>query len=724
MKQCFVVVRSVSIAALVVFCLSMAAVPTAHADRWMVPASANVSGSAGTNWRTDLRLVNTEDSVVSVRIYFLENGADNGALDTFTNVSVPANGQVQINNVLATRFSFSGTGALLIEAPGNDLVVTSRTYNQVPGGTYGQFIPGVPTDKALAAGEDSYLVFLAKSSDFRTNLGWAATGANAGTIKVTLFNSGGSMIGTAKTYPVKPYGPNQINDIFAAVGAAPTETAYAVVRPTVRLVAYASVVDNRTGDPVAVLAQPYPEDNADLLLQGVARAAGVGTSLWRTDLRILGLDSTKGTVTLAYHPKGTEVTQPLTVLLTVGPGELLALDDVMSSAFDMPSANGALRVTAPMPLITLARTYNQSPGGTYGQSIPADQAACLLKEGDEARLSGVLGGDFRSNALFFNGGPAETELELKLVSRTGSIVGTKTYNLEVGETDQINNVLGFFGAPASGGPYTLIVKVIEGGPVSVGLSVIDSQSDDPTFEGAAKIWFCEISGGGGGGGGGGGACVTLPFPSPGRQVTYHVLTEYDGDTAEGELVRTHHSTDANQSHDTSVMSLDAGMGLIVTVTTESRDVHRVLSNPTGHGEIESSMDEVSAVAGGFQLPDSSSNTTYSPALYVGPFSRWCEGETWTTPSVTETIVSNPGGTTSEPSIPYDGVVDSTSESVTTGAGTFDCVCSTITVTGGQGIGTWTRQCISKDLGVLIKMDIHAPGPGSEIFGFLEATDIN
>ena len=40
----------------------------AQADRWMVPATANVAGSAGTNWRTDLRLVNTEDSAVSVRI--------------------------------------------------------------------------------------------------------------------------------------------------------------------------------------------------------------------------------------------------------------------------------------------------------------------------------------------------------------------------------------------------------------------------------------------------------------------------------------------------------------------------------------------------------------------------------------------------------------------------------------------------------------------------------
>ena len=255
MTRTFIVLRFVSVVALLVVCMSAFGVPTANADQWMVPASANVGGNAGTNWRTDLRLVNTEDSSVSVRVYLLKNGQNNASLNTFVNVTVPADGQVQIDNVLASRFSFSGTGALLIDAPGDDLVVTSRTYNQVPGGTYGQFIPGVPANQALPAGQDSYLVYLAKSSDFRTNLGWAATSVNAGSISVTLYSSAGTRIGTAKSYDVMSYGQNQINDIFAAVGASATETAYAVVRPSVPVVAYASVVDNRTGDPVAVLGQ-------------------------------------------------------------------------------------------------------------------------------------------------------------------------------------------------------------------------------------------------------------------------------------------------------------------------------------------------------------------------------------------------------------------------------------------------------------------------------------
>ncbi len=121
----------------------------------------------------------------------------------------------------------------------------------------------------------------------------------------------------------------------------------------------------------------------------------------------------------------------------------------------------------------------------------------MLEVGERAEISGVLGGGFRSNAIFFNGAGEETELTLALVSGSGAGVGQKSLNLEIGETDQINNVLGFFGAPDSGGPYTLRVTAVSGGPYSAGLSVIDRQSDDPTFEGAATIWFCNGGGGGG-----------------------------------------------------------------------------------------------------------------------------------------------------------------------------------------------------------------------------------
>ena len=109
----------------------------------------HVAGAAGTSWRTDLRVVNPGTAPAQVTITLLRSGADNSSLDRNATVSVPAGGQVALSDVLESRFAHTGTAAMLIESARDDLVVTSRTYNLAPDGTYGQFIPGVRDGQAL-----------------------------------------------------------------------------------------------------------------------------------------------------------------------------------------------------------------------------------------------------------------------------------------------------------------------------------------------------------------------------------------------------------------------------------------------------------------------------------------------------------------------------------------------------------------------------------------------
>ena len=158
------------------------------------------------------------------------------------------------------------------------------------------------------------------------------------------------------------------------------------------------------------------------------------------------------------------------------------------------------------------------------------------------------------------------------------------------------------------------------------------------------------------------------------------------------------------------------------IETENEEVHNILSSPQGHGEIISSHSETTGDAGPIPFPDSTTDTTYSPRLYIGPFVRWCEGETWLTPSVTETIVSDPGGTTSRPTDSWEGVVETVDGSETTPAGTFAVVRSKTTLVSGPNTGGWTRQTISMELGVLIKEEIFAPN--GELIGSLEAISID
>jgi hypothetical protein len=233
-------------------CLGLAA--QVDAARWIVPAAAHAAGQVGTNWRTDLRLSNPTEEAVTVRVYLLRQNQDNGALGEYVDYTVNLGGQVVIEDVLDDGFDFSGNAALLIDCDEPKLVATTRTYNLVEEGSYGQFIPAVALSDALPAGTTGHVAYLAKSGDFRSNLGFAGTTASGGSVTVTIFDENGDELGT-RTWPIAPFGQRQVNDIFGALSVAPSTSVRATVVATVPIVAYGSVVDERTGDPVAVMAR-------------------------------------------------------------------------------------------------------------------------------------------------------------------------------------------------------------------------------------------------------------------------------------------------------------------------------------------------------------------------------------------------------------------------------------------------------------------------------------
>src|SRR5215212_3986538 len=200
------------------FFVSLVCTLGAAAAEWMVPAAAHAPGVGGTNWRTDLRIVNPGGNAADVRIDLLPQNTDNSARSQSVTVSVPAQGQLSLDDVLAGRFSFTGSAALLVSSGESSLIVTSRTYNQASGGaTYGQFIPGVPTSQALGAGVPGHLIYLARNADYRTNVGFAGTTANAGKVFLWLYDSAGQLVGSG-AFDILPFGQSQV-DAFAATNA-------------------------------------------------------------------------------------------------------------------------------------------------------------------------------------------------------------------------------------------------------------------------------------------------------------------------------------------------------------------------------------------------------------------------------------------------------------------------------------------------------------------------
>ncbi len=224
-------------------------------ETW-VPASAALSGYEGTNWRSDLEIHNPGGSQAAFSVALMERDTSNPSPRTKA-FTLEAGHSSRLVDVLGSAFQFSGAAALRLTPTSGRLMVTSRTYNDQPQGTYGQFIPGVPQGDAMLEGEVALLLGLAESSQYRTNLGLVNVSATPVTVVVEMYLDDGTRLGT-ESWSLKAYEFRQIDRVFTTV--TPTTVVGGFLLATTaseggRFFAYASVVDNRTGDPVYIPAQ-------------------------------------------------------------------------------------------------------------------------------------------------------------------------------------------------------------------------------------------------------------------------------------------------------------------------------------------------------------------------------------------------------------------------------------------------------------------------------------
>jgi len=225
-----------------------------------VPAAAHVAGVADTQWVSDLEIHNRAETAADFSIALLPMGQDNSSPETIS-FSLQPRSSTGYEDALDGLFDYTGSAALRVISTSGDLVVSSRTYNNQPEGTYGQFIDGYSEDETLVAGQEGRLIGLSYSSNrsagYRTNIGFAnACGATV-TVVITLYAADGSEIGQT-TVDLAPFSYDQVTNIFNGVSAADVEHGFAVVETTTtgaRYFTYASVIDNRTGDAIYIPAR-------------------------------------------------------------------------------------------------------------------------------------------------------------------------------------------------------------------------------------------------------------------------------------------------------------------------------------------------------------------------------------------------------------------------------------------------------------------------------------
>ncbi len=222
-----------------------------------VCTGAHQPGYNQTVWRTDLEVHNPGSTKVTYHISLLKRDTDNRQAQTMV---YTLNGERSAHHadIVFDPFGFEGAAALRITPVGGPLVVQSRTYNQLASGSFGQFVPGIPDAQAIPFGREGRLVGLFHDPNptqgFRTNLGLLSTSPAPIRVEVRFHGPLGTPLGV-QVVELKTYEFTQLNKVFERVTQESVNGGYLRVRTLTTggaFLAYASVVDNVTGDPIYV----------------------------------------------------------------------------------------------------------------------------------------------------------------------------------------------------------------------------------------------------------------------------------------------------------------------------------------------------------------------------------------------------------------------------------------------------------------------------------------
>src|SRR5262249_32498942 len=216
---------------------------------------------------------------------------------------------------------------------------------------------------------------VAESTKFRTNLGFVEGLGQAASFRVRLFDDHGTTL-KEKAYTVRPGEHHQYNQFIANEMGIPSlddgRIEIVVDSDTGAVSGYASVLDNITTDPLAVMpVQPSLFQSTRYVLPGMAELV-TPFSNFHSDVRVYNGGTSSVTVTPTFFPQGGGA--PVSAAaFALAAGQVKAVDSVLTSLFNVPSGGGSIVFTtnAPANLVTTGRTYtNADGGGTFGQFIP------------------------------------------------------------------------------------------------------------------------------------------------------------------------------------------------------------------------------------------------------------------------------------------------------------------------------------------------------------------
>jgi len=234
-------------------------------------------GGICSQWRTDVWIYNPANAAATVEIQFLRRDTENTSPPTRT-VTVAAGETKEYTDIVYSLFNLDGVYGALRFVSSTPVVVTGRIYDEnvvtnKGTGTAGQFFAGLSAQSAIGTGESTELIGLAQDSAqlWRSNFGFVETAGAAATLEVRRLDATGTTLAT-KTYSIRARESKQfsITDIGGPLGANQRVTVR-VTSGSGKVLAFASRLDNRTGDPstVEMTTKPAAAANTTGVFAGI-----------------------------------------------------------------------------------------------------------------------------------------------------------------------------------------------------------------------------------------------------------------------------------------------------------------------------------------------------------------------------------------------------------------------------------------------------------------------
>lgn len=429
-----------------------------------------LTGVANTYFVSDLTLVNTDlGAPLTIDAVYLPDGRR----DTYRRtITIAPGALLEARDLLAHLFgATNGAGSLRLDLSHAHAVAIARIYNDQPSGTAGLSYAGLSPDSALRDGERA-VIPQHWLPGYRTNIGFTEVSGVSSRILVRSFDEQGTARGET-SFAVGPF-----QHIQATHALLQSRGRIEVLVQGGSVIAYASTVDDRTGDPIYQLAERVPASGRTLLVPVVGRLKGANDTSWRSDVRVVNVHTAAQDVTLSLRtPGGTYATTR-----SAAAGETLAWDDVVTNAFPQLTGDvgGSLLVTADAPVLATSRTFNLTPDGTYGLYVPARATHELVSEGESAWLVQLRETDTYRCNLGIASHDAPVVVSVRAFDAFGTTLAVKQYSVAAGQNRQVGRVFADMGVPLPLEAAGIEVTVLQGTAL-IYASVIDNRTGDSTY---------------------------------------------------------------------------------------------------------------------------------------------------------------------------------------------------------------------------------------------------